>query len=173
MSGKVASENIPGRHGLNPSADAFTLARATRNELETRSLGNDLAVMLGPGDVVALIGDLGSGKTVLVRGICAAFGCAEQVTSPSFTLINEYAGTVKIMHCDLYRLTATDQLSAIGFNDLFSDDCVVLIEWAERAGPLLPYPRYEIVCEHGDSRDERVFRAAFVESRSDSILPAT
>ncbi len=118
---------------------------------ETERMGEALGGLLQPGDVVALFGELGSGKTVLVRGIAAGLGCAaSEVHSPSFTLVNEYtcrragrdetgSGEVRRMaHVDLYRIRSEDELPGIGWDDYVHSRYVVAVEWAERASRWLP-----------------------------------
>jgi tRNA threonylcarbamoyladenosine biosynthesis protein TsaE len=132
------------------------MTTVSHSEDETRAWGVALGSRLSAGDVVALHGELGSGKTVVVRGICEALGCGAQVTSPSFTVINEYDGTLPVAHCDLYRLEGERRIRETGFEELFGTGRVVLIEWAERAAALLPLPRHEVTCEHGADPDERI-----------------
>lgn len=113
---------------------------------ETERMGEVLGALLQPGDVVALFGELGSGKTVLVRGIAAGYGCArDEVHSPSFTLVNEYAcrregpgGGRRMAHVDLYRVGAEEELPGIGWDAYVHSRLVVAVEWAERALGWLP-----------------------------------
>lgn len=106
---------------------------------ETAAIGIKLAGRLGPGDVVALTGELGSGKTCLVKGIAAGLGVTQEVTSPTFTIIHEYrGGRLPVFHVDLYRLDNAQQAVAIGLEDVIASDGVTIIEWAEKAAPLLP-----------------------------------
>lgn len=104
----------------------------TTSEEETESAGERLARSLAPGDVVLLYGDLGAGKTVFVRGLARGLGAAaDEVSSPSFTLIQEYAGRVTLYHVDLYRLEPSE-VDDLGLDDLVSADGIVAIEWADR-----------------------------------------
>lgn len=118
---------------------------------ETERVGQILGGFLRPGDVVALIGELGSGKTVLVRGIAAGLGCgAAEVHSPSFTLVNEYAcgpagpgtspgqGGWRMAHVDLYRIRSDEELPGIGWDEYVHSRHVVAVEWADRALRWLP-----------------------------------
>lgn len=91
-----------------------------------------------PRAILALHGDLGSGKTCFVRGLAAGLGIHEPVTSPTFTLVREYAGTRPLIHMDLYRIGTEEELAGIGFEDLLQREAVIVIEWAERAHTLLP-----------------------------------
>ncbi|MFZ1731840.1 MAG: tRNA (adenosine(37)-N6)-threonylcarbamoyltransferase complex ATPase subunit type 1 TsaE [Bacteroidota bacterium] len=142
----------------------------TYSEQETREAGRRLAAVLPENALVAFSGDLGCGKTAFIRGMCEHFGCERQVTSPTFTIINEYAGSQRITHCDLYRLTSIQEMLQIGLKDLFSDGGIVLVEWAERAIPLLPFPRYEVAAWHGDTEEQRVFEQRHVDAEDNSIL---
>jgi len=122
-------------------------------------MGETLGALLQPGDVVALFGELGSGKTVLVRGIAAGFGCAKSdVHSPSFTLVNEYVcgqggqaraggGERRLAHVDLYRIRSDDELPGIGWDEYVHSRHVVAVEWAERALRWLPRDHLRVSLE--------------------------
>lgn len=142
----------------------------TYEEAETRAAGAHLAMSLPEHALVAFSGELGSGKTAFIRGMCEAFSCPEQVSSPTFTLINEYSGTRTVLHCDLYRLSGMEDMHEIGLGEVFTREAVILIEWAERALPLLPFPRYEVAAWHGDQDAQRRYRIRYVEDPHDSIL---
>ncbi|HXE72628.1 MAG TPA: tRNA (adenosine(37)-N6)-threonylcarbamoyltransferase complex ATPase subunit type 1 TsaE [Candidatus Nitrosotenuis sp.] len=116
----------------------------TLGEEETEALGEALGRSLQAGDVVALYGDLGSGKTTLVRGVCRGLGASEPVSSPTFVLLNVYHGRLPIYHFDAYRLTGSEELWEIGAEELFYGEGVCLVEWAERAADLLPPRRLEV-----------------------------
>jgi tRNA threonylcarbamoyladenosine biosynthesis protein TsaE len=105
--------------------------------------------LLPDGSVVALHGDLAAGKTCLVRGMSAALGAGVPVHSPTFTLVNEYVGGRRLMHLDLYRLGEPEEFADLGYEELLEPDGVCVIEWAERAGGLLPARRLEVFLEHG------------------------
>lgn len=107
---------------------------------ETEALGGRLAGLLQPGDIVALYGDLGAGKTHLVRGICAALGISpEAVSSPTFTLVNAYeGGSCPVYHLDAYRIRHVDEFYEMGYEEYFFGDGLCLIEWPERVEALLP-----------------------------------
>lgn len=127
---------------------------STHSPDETQALGQTLGATLKPGAVVAFRGDLGSGKTCMIQGICQAFQVHDYVTSPTFILINEYAGKraerpVPIYHFDLYRLNGEEDLEALGAEEYFYGDGVCLVEWAERAGELLPRDRVDVALEYG------------------------
>ncbi len=111
---------------------------------ETREFGRKLAASLRRGDVIALIGPLGSGKTCLAQGICAGLGTKEPATSPSFVIINQYPGKLTVYHFALYRLRNTRELEDLGYEEFFYDGGVCLVEWAEKVKELLPQKRIEI-----------------------------
>lgn len=111
------------------------------DEDATLTLGRRLFGVMQPGFVVFLHGDLGAGKTTLVRGILRAAGHHGAVKSPTFTLVEEYAlGSLTIYHFDLYRLTSPEELDWFGFRDYVRGDSLCLIEWPERGGEALPEP---------------------------------
>lgn len=110
----------------------------THNEIETEALGETLARRLGPGDVVAYRGDLGAGKTAFTRGLARGLGCTGRVTSPTFTVVNEYEGRLPLFHFDLYRLEGEDALYDVGWEDYLDRGGVCAVEWSERAETALP-----------------------------------
>lgn len=109
------------------------------DEGELREWGRSFGASAVPPLVVALKGELGTGKTTLVQAICAGYGVSEPVTSPTYALVHRYEGARSpVFHIDLYRLENEAQLTNIGWDDIMSSDAVVLIEWPERAGDRLP-----------------------------------
>jgi tRNA threonylcarbamoyladenosine biosynthesis protein TsaE len=110
----------------------------SNNEDETIQLGFNFAERLIPGDSIALYGELGSGKTEMIKGICDFFEVEDIVSSPTFTIINEYSGVhehnpLQIYHVDLYRIKTTNELDEIGFKECFySEEILKLVEWAEK-----------------------------------------
>jgi tRNA threonylcarbamoyladenosine biosynthesis protein TsaE len=117
----------------------------TRSEEETIALGRELALTLSPGAVL-LIGNLGAGKTTLAKGIVGGLNAtpADEVSSPTFTLIHQYGDAAPVYHIDLYRLDEQREVENLGLDDLFSGGSVILLEWAERFPALLPPQRTEI-----------------------------
>jgi tRNA threonylcarbamoyladenosine biosynthesis protein TsaE len=106
---------------------------------ETEAAGKDFAIRLKPGDIIALKGDLGAGKTVFVRGIAMGIGCDESlVSSPTYALIHEYKGQrLSLCHVDAYRLCGPEDLSDIGFFDYLDNHWAAAVEWSERVAPVL------------------------------------
>ena len=120
------------------------------NQAETLALGARLAGILQPGDIVALTGDLGAGKTTLARGCIMAKTGAQEVPSPTYTLVQTYdAKDMEIWHCDLYRLENPNDAYELGLIDAF-EDMTCLIEWPERLGTLLPEDRLTIHISFSD-----------------------
>lgn len=132
-------------------------ARATSGSARsTYALGARLGRLLEPGDVVALVGDLGAGKTQLVRGACSGAGVDEgAVSSPSFAIVATYRGRIPVHHADLYRIADEDELFATGFGDLVGGDGALLVEWADRIPGALPPERLTIRLVHGRRVSER------------------
>lgn len=111
----------------------------SRSADETRAIGRQLAPALRVGDVLFLHGDLGAGKTTFAQGIAAGLGIVGPVQSPTFTLVNEYDGPVRLYHLDLYRLSGADDIAGLGYEEyLEPSDGITVVEWPERAGSMLP-----------------------------------
>jgi tRNA threonylcarbamoyladenosine biosynthesis protein TsaE len=128
----------------------------TRSARATFRLGERLGRALLPGDVVALEGDLGAGKTQLVRGACrGARVPAEQVASPTFAIVAAYHGRLPLNHADLYRVADEDELYATGFGDLVGGEAAMLVEWADRCPGALPAERLSIRLSHRAKPTER------------------
>jgi tRNA threonylcarbamoyladenosine biosynthesis protein TsaE len=110
----------------------------TQSPEETVALGRRLGERLEPGHVLALIGPLGAGKTQLTKGLAEGVGAAERVTSPTFKLVNEYRGRIRLYHIDAYRLRGPDDLAALGSDEWFDGDGAAVVEWADRVAAALP-----------------------------------
>ena len=122
----------------------------SHSEAETQELGSRLAKKLAPGALVALRGGLGAGKTAFTRGIADGLGITARVTSPTFTIVNEYAGTPPLFHFDLYRLSGADELDTIGFYEYLDRGGVSVIEWSEVMGDELPPDAVVVTLGHVD-----------------------
>jgi tRNA threonylcarbamoyladenosine biosynthesis protein TsaE len=124
----------------------------------TEHLGASLAAGIGPGQVLHLKGELGSGKTTLVRGLLKGLGYAGRVGSPTYPLVEPYeVSSLHFYHFDFYRLRDASEWLSSGFRDYFNPESVCIVEWPERAGPTLPPPDVEIVLEHaGEARRARL-----------------
>lgn len=111
----------------------------TKSETETKRAGYIFGGMLKPYDVVCLNGELGAGKTVFIKGVARRINGEENVTSPTFTIVNEYLGDVPVFHFDVYRIDDPEQMHDIGFDEyLYDRGGIILIEWAEKIKELLP-----------------------------------
>ncbi len=131
----------------------------SRSAEETVSAGKAFAGTLRPGDVVALTGTLGSGKTRFVAGVCAGLGVRVPVTSPTFAIINEYPAPFGVVaHIDMYRIGTPGEAAELGIEEYFSDRCICLVEWADVVSGVLPVLRYEVSFAHGNAENERTIR---------------
>lgn len=128
----------------------------TENEEQTAAIGKKLAKYLNPGDILCLIGDLGAGKTTLVKGVAHGLRYnPNKVNSPTFVLMNIYEGRLPLYHFDLYRLETNVEMSLIGLEEFLYGQGVAMIEWADRLGSLMPKEYLEIRMGHmKDSRRE-------------------
>lgn len=111
----------------------------TVSQDETAALGRKLGELLKAGDVVCLIGDLGTGKTAFTKGIAEALGVPGYITSPTFTFVNEYQGRIPMFHFDVYRIGDPEDLFEIGFEEYLERDGIVIIEWADMIKEILPH----------------------------------
>jgi len=109
----------------------------TRNEAETEALGQRLGAVLRPGTVIAYYGDLGAGKTAFTRGIARGLEITDRVTSPTYTIVNEYEGRLPLFHFDMYRLDSSDDLFDIGWEDYLARGGICCVEWSERVEDVL------------------------------------
>ena len=123
---------------------------------ETEQLGEQLGRTLRPGSVVAYRGDLGMGKTAFTRGLARGLGCTCRVTSPTFTIVNEYSGALPLFHFDMYRLDSSDELFDIGWEDYLSRGGVCAVEWSERVEDALPEDTLWVSIARGDGENDRI-----------------
>ena len=128
----------------------------THSAEETRQLGARLAEKLSAGAVLAFTGDLGAGKTAFTSGLARGLGIEERVTSPTFTIVNEYEGRIPLFHFDMYRLADEDELFDIGWEDYLSRGGVIAVEWSERIPGALPAETRWIRFARGDADDSRI-----------------
>ena len=138
----------------------------SHSETETEAAGQALAAKLRPGDVVAYRGDLGAGKTAFTRGLARGLGCHGRVTSPTFTIVNEYEGPTPLFHFDLYRLGGEEELWDIGWEDYLARNGVCAVEWSEIAPGALPENTvYVTLRRRPGAEEEREIRVEGVEGR--------
>ena len=124
---------------------------------ETEDIGARLAEQLGPGAVVAFTGDLGAGKTAFTRGLARGLGVPDRVTSPTFTIVNEYeGGRLPLFHFDMYRLSSADELFDIGWEDYLRRGGVCAVEWSENIAGALEPDAVRVDIRRGSSDQERV-----------------
>jgi tRNA threonylcarbamoyladenosine biosynthesis protein TsaE len=152
------SSRREGKDGDSRQVVTRLAERVTRSSEETILFGRELAVYLQPPCLVLLEGDLGAGKTTLVKGIVAGLGAAseDEVTSPSFTLVHEYGLSGRVYHADLYRIEGSRDLATLGLDDLSSQAATVLVEWGEKLGDNAPTPCVKIRMEHLGPDDRRI-----------------
>ncbi len=134
----------------------------TRSETETRNAAKAFAQALVPGSVVALVGDLGAGKTAFTKGIAEFFGIEGGVSSPTFTIVNEYNGTLDLYHFDAYRLDNVDTDSCDWMDDYFFGDGICIIEWAQNIEKVLPQGYIRVQIEKNPELGDD-YREIFIE----------
>ena len=131
----------------------------TKTVEETIKLGSKIGTYVKSGDIICINGDLGTGKTHLVKGIAEGLGIADSITSPTFTIVNEYYGRIKLYHFDVYRVNDPDEIEAMGFDEYIFDEAVSVIEWANFIMELIPKEHIEINIEKlpdSDSNSRRI-----------------
>ena len=129
----------------------------SHSEAETEALGEQLAAALSPGSVVAYRGGLGMGKTAFTRGLARGLGYTGRVTSPTFTIVNEYEGRIPLFHFDMYRLADADALFDIGWEDYLDRGGVCAVEWSEQVADALPEDAVTVtLARHPDHDDWRI-----------------
>lgn len=143
------------------SADIFNIKTEIKNEEETKQFGLALAEKLVPGDVIALIGDLGTGKTTLTKYIAEGLGIEEVIVSPTFQIVREYrSGRLPLFHFDVYRVYDPDELFEIGAEEYIFGDGVSIVEWADLSPELIPDGAIEIRLSYGINEGERVYEVS-------------
>ena len=128
----------------------------THSAEETINWGREFSKRLKAPMLVLLTGDLGSGKTTLTQAICRGYGVTDDVTSPTFTIVHEYAAAhSKVYHLDLYRMRTPRELETVGWDDILADRALVIVEWPERAAALMPRGHVPISLSHIDGMPDR------------------
>ena len=126
------------------------------SERETEEIGERFALNLKPGTVIAMRGGLGMGKTAFIRGLARGLNSDGRVTSPTFTIVNEYEGKIPLFHFDIYRLSSADELYDIGWEDYISRGGVCAVEWSEIAEEMFGDGCITVNIERGETEDSRV-----------------
>jgi ATPase, YjeE family len=133
-----------------------------RDETETKKFAIDVAQTLKKGDVIALVGDLGTGKTTLSKYIAEALGITETITSPTFTIVQEYhSGRLPLYHFDVYRVDDIEEMYRIGYEEYFYGEGVCIVEWADIVEEIIPEDAKVIFIEYGEDEGERLYRCTF------------
>jgi len=140
------------------------LAR-TSSAAQTSELAAAIAALASAGDLIVLSGDLGAGKTAFAKGFGAALDITEPITSPTFTLVREYRGRLKMYHLDVYRLEQIEEALDLGLAELLDDDAVTLVEWGDAILPALPSDYLEVRLELGADDDDRTIELAMIGRR--------
>lgn len=137
---------------------------------ETEKFGEKLGSLLEGGDLISLTGDLGAGKTTLTKSIGIGLGVSDYITSPTFTLINEYKGRFWLYHFDVYRLENEEDLLDLGYEDYFYSNGVTIVEWGDKIEDILPRNRIDINIEKGKKLDERIITISGQGERYEKIV---
>lgn len=142
----------------NLQVQEVILERVTHSPEETVDLGRELAKLFQPPCLVLLEGELGAGKTTLVKGVAEGLGaaCQDDVTSPTFTLVHEYGEARKVYHVDLYRLEGQRDIASLGLEDPLNQNSTMLVEWGERLGDNAPTAQFKILLEHLGNDERRI-----------------
>lgn len=137
---------------------------------ETRQLGARLGRLLAPGDVLLVEGQLGAGKTVFAQGVASGLAVRDPVTSPTFTIIHEYAGRLPFFHVDLYRVAGEADAAAVGLEDYLADSGVVLVEWPDRAAGVMPADHLSVSLTFSEPGGPRLIRMRAGGARAAALL---
>lgn len=131
----------------------------SHSDKDTIGFGIKFSKSLQPSDVVACFGDLGTGKTCFIKGVCLGLGVREHVSSPSFTIVNEYnIRDLKVFHFDFYRVKSINEIREIGVEEYLNSNGISLIEWADRIKELLPHNRYDVHLDFGKDESTRIIK---------------
>ncbi len=126
----------------------------TSSPEETFSFAKDFAKSLQPGEIICMYGDLGAGKTLFAKGVAEGLGVEDHVSSPTFTIVNEYEGALPFYHFDVYRISDPDEMYETGFEDYINGEGVCLIEWAELIEEIIPTPYKKITILKGEDNPD-------------------
>ncbi|MEG0919217.1 MAG: tRNA (adenosine(37)-N6)-threonylcarbamoyltransferase complex ATPase subunit type 1 TsaE [Anaerovoracaceae bacterium] len=133
-----------------------------RNEEETKEFALNLASTLEKGDVIALVGNLGTGKTTLTKYIAKGLGIDEMITSPTFTIVQEYkSGRLPLYHFDVYRIMDIEEMYEMGYEEYFFGDGVSIVEWADQIEEIIPEDAKVIFIDYGSNQGERIYKCTF------------
>jgi tRNA threonylcarbamoyladenosine biosynthesis protein TsaE len=127
----------------------------------TRAVAAAIGSLLVDGDLVLLVGDLGAGKTAFTQGLARGLGIAEPVTSPTFTIVQEYAGRLKLAHVDVYRIDRVQELYDFGFDEMIDSEGVTVVEWGDLVQQAVPAEHLVVRIEPGDADTDRVLDLSF------------
>ena len=132
------------------------------NEQETIEYGKRLGQQAAPGQILALTGDLGAGKTTLTKSIAAGLGISEMITSPTFTIVKEYhSGRLPLYHFDVYRIGDIDEMYELGYEEYFFGSGLCVVEWADLIEELIPEDALRISIAYGSSEEERIYTCTY------------
>lgn len=133
---------------------------------KTINIGKKIGLLINSGDIICLNGDLGSGKTHLTKGIAKGLGIVDNITSPTFTIVNEYEGRIKLYHFDVYRVNDPDEISDIGFDEYIFGEGVSVIEWSNYINEIIPKEHISInILKMPD--EDTTFRKIIIEYKGD------
>lgn len=133
-----------------------------KNEYETKEFGRKLGAEAQAGSVIALIGDLGTGKTTLTKAIAEGLGVKDVITSPTFNIVKQYeSGRLPLYHFDVYRIGDIDEMYELGYEEYFYGNGVCVIEWADIIEELIPQDAVIIEIEYGEKEGERIYKCTF------------
>lgn len=141
----------------------------TNSAVETEALGEHIAASLQGGDILAFRGGLGAGKTAFVRGLARGLGIHDAITSPTYTIVNEYEGRLPLFHFDLYRLNGIEALEDIGWDDYLIRNGVCCLEWSENV-PEIAKGAIIITIQHGVTDDQRIIHVEREDGYADSCI---
>ncbi|WP_120168834.1 tRNA (adenosine(37)-N6)-threonylcarbamoyltransferase complex ATPase subunit type 1 TsaE [Thermohalobacter berrensis] len=142
----------------------------TNSPEETKEFGYKLGTLLKGGDILCLSGDLGAGKTTLTQAIAEGMGIEDYITSPTFTIINEYEGKLPLYHFDVYRLEGPEAMDDLGYEEYFYSNGVCIIEWANLIEEILPEERINITIKRGNGENKREIIIDGVGKRHEEII---